>query len=109
MVRKYKGKKTSVKTAEALARESLKQEEKAENVSAASGRADGSVSVLSVQRTADKSGGCGECREKRHGTERLYCKERPDLCEYGRSSSLLCSGRNCRRGLLRNLKISLLF
>ena len=34
MVRKYKGKKTSVKTAEALARESLKQEEKAENVSA---------------------------------------------------------------------------
>lgn len=36
MVRKYKGKKTSVKTAEALARESLKQEEKAENVSAAS-------------------------------------------------------------------------
>ncbi len=36
MVRKYKGKKTSVKTAEALARESLKQEEKAENVSASS-------------------------------------------------------------------------
>ena len=36
MVRKYTGSKASVKTAEALARESLKQEEKAENVSAAS-------------------------------------------------------------------------
>lgn len=36
MVRKYKGKNTSVKTAEALARESLKQEEKAENSAAAS-------------------------------------------------------------------------
>lgn len=36
MVRKYKGKNTSVKTAEALARESLKQEERAENAAAAS-------------------------------------------------------------------------
>lgn len=61
MVRKYTGSKASVKTAEALAREGLKQEEKSEKAMEAQKKAGGSVSVLSVQWSSAKSKGCGGC------------------------------------------------